>query len=149
MKIYLSIILLAPYVLFSQDLEKIKVADTVYIYFKRDKNQFSSSNNSFNLNNLNYYYSNFGITNPKSSTMTFIHHYSTTPEEKRERKSFLKKNKNLIITYDFLTKYNLAEATELIGHKKKVYLIDSAEIGCFHIKLLEVKVLGTWPQSVE
>lgn len=149
MKIYLSIILLLPYVLFSQELEKIKEADTVYIYFKRDKNQFSTSNNSFNLNNLNYYYSNFGINNPTSSTMTFMHHYRLAPEQRKERKSFLKKNKNLIITYDFLTKYNLEEATALIGHKKKVYLIDSEEIGCFHIKLVEVKVLGTWLQSVE
>ena len=149
MKFYLYILLIIPYILFSQDLEKIKVADTIYIYFKRDKNQFSDSNNSINITNLNYYYSNFGIINPKSSYMTFMHHYSLSPEEKRERKSFLKKNKDIIITYDFLTKYNLGEATDLIGHKKKVYLIDSAEISCFHIKLVEVKVMGTWPQSIE
>lgn len=93
MKFYLYILLIIPYVLFSQDLEKIKVADTIYVYFKRDKNQFSDSNNSINPTNLNYYYSNFGIINPKSSYMTFMHHYSLSPEEKKEKKSFLKKIK--------------------------------------------------------
>ena len=62
---------------------------------------------------------------------------------------YISKNKDIIITYDFLTKYNLGEATELIGHKKKVYLIDKEDISWFSIKLLEVKVIGTWKQSIE
>ena len=148
MKIYLFILLISITV-FSQDLEKIKKADTIYIYFKRDKNQFSNTNNSNNLNNLSYYYSNFGDINPKSSYMTFMHHYSLSPEERKEKKSFLKKNKDLIITYDFLTKYSLSEATELIGDKKKVYLIDYDEIGWFCIKLKEVTVMGVLKPSIE
>lgn len=55
----------------------------------------------------------------------------------------------MIITYDFLTKYNLEEATDLLANKKKVYLIDNDEIGWFTIKLKEVKVMGALPQSVE
>jgi hypothetical protein len=149
MKIYLFIYLLIPVSVFSQDIEKIKNADTIYICFKRDKNQFSTTNNSINLNNLSYYYSNFGVINPKSSYMTFMHHYSLSPEERTEKKSFLKKNRDLIITYDFLTKHSLSEATELIGHKKKVYLIDYDKIGWFSIKLKEVKVVGVLKPSIE
>lgn len=134
---------------FSQNFEKIKKSDTIYIYFKKDKNQFSNSNNSIDQTNLNYYYSNFSLKYPKSNYMTFIHHYSISPEEKKEKKSFLRKNKDLIITYDFLTKFSLAEATDLIGSKKKVYLIDYDDIGWFTIKLKEVKVMGTLKPSVE
>ncbi|MNF03572.1 hypothetical protein D3C80_2029220 [compost metagenome] len=80
--------------------------------------------------------------------MTFIHDY-LSPEEIKKSKSFLKKNKDIIVTYDFITKYNLAEATDLIGHKKKVYLIDDDDIGWFSIKLKEVKVMGVFYPSIE
>lgn len=148
MRIYLLLLLLIPFTIFSQDLEKIKMADTIYIYFKRDKNQYSLQNNSINLNNLNYYYT-FEYAGKYRNYMTFVHHYSLSPKEKREKRSFLKKNKDYIITHDFLTKYDLAEATDLIGHKKRVYLIDYDDICWFSIKLVEVKVMGTWPQSIE
>jgi hypothetical protein len=149
MKTFLYILLIIPNMVFSQNFEKIKKADTIYIYFKKDKNQFSNSNNSINQTNLNYYYSNFSIKYPKSNYMTFIHHYSISPEERKEKKSFLSKNKDLIITYDFLRKFSLAEATDLIGYKKKVYLIDYEDVGWFLIKLKEVKVMGSMPQSNE
>ncbi|MEM0578353.1 hypothetical protein [Flavobacterium polysaccharolyticum] len=148
MKIYLFICLFIPITILSQNAEKIKKADTIYVFFKRDKNQFFEKNNRIELGNLNYNYI-FRINETSQSFMTFVHHYRLTPEERRERKSFLKKNKDIIITYDFLTKYNLGEATELIGHKKKVYLIDKEDISWFSIKLLEVKVIGTWKQSIE
>ena len=133
---------------FSQDLEKIKSSDTIYIYFKRDKNQFANTNNNLNLNNLNYYY-NFGYVGTFQNTITFMHHYSLSPEERKEKKSFLRKNKDLIITYEFLIKFNLEKATDLIVNKKKVYMIDFDEIGWFFIKLKEVKVLGTYKPSIE
>lgn len=133
---------------YSQDVEKIKKSDTIYVYFKRSKTQFSNTNNTVNLKNLNYYYI-FSHVGETQISMTFIHHYSLSPEEKKEKKSFLRKNKDLIVTYDFLTKYNLGEATDLIGHKKKVYLIDDDDVGWFTIKLKEVKVMGTFPQSIE
>ena len=138
-----------PTIIFSQDIEKIKKADTIYIYFKRDKNQFSDQNNRINTTNLNYYYSNFSTINPKNSPITFIHHYAISPEERKVKKSFLKKNKDLIVTYGFLKKFSLGEATELIGYKQKVYLIDYDDIGFFSIKLKEVKVVGVLPQSIE
>jgi hypothetical protein len=53
MKLYLYILLIIPHALFSQGLEKIKVADTIYIYFKNDnvnqiKNLDNSKRQSFN-----------------------------------------------------------------------------------------------------
>jgi hypothetical protein len=148
MRIYLFIYLFIPITILSQNVEKIKKADTIYVFFKRDKNQFSNSNNRIKLNDLNYYYT-FGEGEKNQNYMTFVHHYSLSPEEKKEKKSFLKKHKDIIITYDFLTKYNLGEATELIGHKKKVYLINKDNVTWFSIRLLEVKVIGTWKQSIE
>lgn len=132
----------------SQNIEKIKKSDTIYVYFKKDKNQFSNSNNNINKDDLNYYYV-FGYNSNYQLAMTFMHHYKLFPEEIKVKKSFLKKKKDVIITYDFLTKYNLAEATELMSNKKKVYLINEAEIGWFSLKLREVKVMGTVPQSIE
>ncbi|WP_431242506.1 hypothetical protein ACQ9BO_22175 [Flavobacterium sp. P21] len=129
-------------------MEKIKNSDTVYVYFKRDKNQFSNSNNNIKPDDLNYYYV-FGYNGKYQLAMTFMHHYQVAPQEIKVKKSFLKKKKDVIITYEFLTKYNLAEATELIGNKKQVYLIDEDDIGWFSLKLKEVKVIGTVPQSIE
>ncbi|RKR04679.1 hypothetical protein C8C83_4012 [Flavobacterium sp. 90] len=151
LKLFVFFLLLIPITVLSQEIEKIKKSDTIYIYFKKDKdnqhvNEEITSNTKIKY--YNYYYI-FGYLNEYQILMTFTHHYSISPEEKKEKKSFLRKNKDLIITYDFLTKYNLGEATDLIGHKKKVYLIDEDDIGWFTIKLKEVKVIGTFPQSIE
>lgn len=148
MRFFLLPVLFFPLFMLSQDIEKIKKTDTIYVYFKRDKNQFSNSNNKINPNDLNYYYV-FGYNGNYQLAMTFMHHYKLSPEKIKVKKSFLKNKKDVIITHEFLTKYNLAEATELIGNKKKVYLIDEADIGWFNLKLKEVKVIGTVPQSIE
>lgn len=131
----------------SQNLEKIKNSDTIYVHFKLSKDQlhlYTKIIKNKNIEKRDEYFFTFKNSFP----MTFTHDY-LSPEEKKISKSFLKKNKDLIVTYDFITKYNLAEATDLIGHKKKVYLIDDDDIGWFTIKLKEVKVMGTLPQSIE
>lgn len=145
---FLWSVLFFPLFLFSQNIEEIKKSDTIYVYFKRDKNQFSNSNNKIKPDNLNYYYV-FGYKSKYQLAMTFMHHYQSAPEEIKVEKSFLKKKKDVIVTHEFLTKYTLAEATDLIGSKKKVFLIDVDEIGWFSLKLKEVKVMGTVPQSIE
>jgi hypothetical protein len=150
-KLCVIILLIIPVHISSQNLEKIKKSDTLYIFFKKDKNNQHVNEeitSNTKMKYYNYYYI-FGYLGSYQILMTFTHHYSISPEEKKEKRSFLRKNKDLIITYDFLTKYNLAEATDLIGHKQKVYLIDDDDIGWFTIKLKEVKVMGTLPQSIE
>lgn len=144
--IFLSIFFLKVGI-YSQSLDKIKQSDTIYVYFKLSKVQMHLHTKIIKnkkIEQRDQYFFPF----KNSFSMTFTHDY-LSPEEKKEKKSFLRKNKDLIITYDFLTKYNLAEATDLIGHKKKVYLIDDDDVGWFTIKLKEVKVMGTFPQSIE
>lgn len=144
------ILLLIPIIVFSQKIEKIKKSDTIYVFFKKDNGkQFHNLEIPISKKKYDNYYYVFGYIGTYQNSMTFIHHYSISPEERKEKKSFLRKNRDLIVTYDFLIKFSLAEATDLIGSKKKVYLIDYDDIGWFTIKLKEVKVMGTLKPSIE
>ena len=132
---------------FSQNIDKIKKSDTIYIYFKK------------NVNFQEYYIRNIKNEKAKYDDYFFLlkswypinleFHHFYIQEERKVKKSFLRKNKDLILTYNFLTKFSLGEVTELIGHKKKVYIIDSDEIGLFTIKLKEVNVIGLYKPSIE
>jgi RNAse (barnase) inhibitor barstar len=129
---------------FSQNIDKIKKSDTIYIYFKKNVNfqEYYIRNIKNEKANYDDYFFLFKSWYPIN--LEFHHFY--TQEERKVKKSFLRKNKDLILTYNFLTKFSLGEVTELIGHKKKVYIIDSDEIGLFTIKLKEVNVIGLyWP----
>jgi len=86
-KYYRIVIFFIPLMILSQNAEKIKESDTIYIYFKSDKNQFKGSNNRIVSTDLNYFYLNFSIINPKSS-ISFIHHYRISPEEKKKKNQF-------------------------------------------------------------
>ena len=67
----------------------------------------------------------------------------------KKSKSFLKRNKDIIVTNDFLKKFSYQDATELLERKNKIYLIDYNNHGWFTIKLKEVEVAGYWKQSIE
>jgi hypothetical protein len=143
MKFHLYILLLIPYILFSQDLEKIKIADTIYIYFKNDNvNQIKSLNNS-KLRSFNYIFV-FDVKDikPRQSFDLFDDNRTTIPETKVIRKSFLKKNKNIIVDYNLLRKLGFFEAHQLLLNKKKLYLIDHDNIQCFKVKIKEVKIIS-------
>lgn len=78
--------------LFSQDLEKIKAADTIYINFKNDNvNQIKSLANG-RLKSFNYIFV-FDVKDikPRQSFNLFDDYRTTIPETKLVRKSFLKK----------------------------------------------------------
>ncbi|MFB3390100.1 hypothetical protein [Flavobacterium sp. LAR06] len=75
-----------------------------------------------------------------SGTMTFEHRPSFGSEVRIEKKSFLKKNKDLIIT-DYLNRTRLGEATEL-PEDRKVYHIDKKDFRWGKIRLKEVGVKG-------
>ena len=121
----------------SQNLQKIREKDTIYIYFNSSKNQYHSKEITDSKQYDNYY---FYFNNNEQNAILFAHHYITSPYEKFEKKEFLKKNKDLIITFEFLAKLGLYESTQLVGYKKKVYLIDRKDFCFGKIKLKEVKV---------
>lgn len=124
---------------FSQNLEQIKKADTVYIYFENDKNLQGHKVYTIKDTKTEYYHFVFTKT-PIFNWMQFLHGLWRT-DVKVEKKSFLKKNKDLIITYDFLTQFVLSEATELL-EDKQVYLIDKKDFRWGQIKLKEVDIIG-------
>lgn len=140
MKLYLLLLLMIPKIIFSQDLEKIKVSDTIYI--KNDNiNQIKSLNNS-KLKSFNYTFL-FDIKDvkPRQSFDLFDDYRTTIPETKLVRKSFLKKNKNIIVDYELLKKLGFFEAEQFLLNKKKLYLIDYDNIHCFKVKVKEVKII--------
>ena len=129
-------LMLSSSFVYCQDFDKIKNADTVYIYFKNIhyKQIFLPQKNGFG--DYYFYFDKF-----YEFKQINFYHTPLTPEERKEKKSFLKKNKDLIIDYDFLTNmYNYEKAKELLLNKKKIYLIDKKDFGWFSIKLIEVKV---------
>ena len=121
---------------YSQDFNKIKEADTVYVLFHKELYKqiylpqkigygeyFFSFDKFYEYRQINFYHS------PK------------TPEERKEKKSFLRKHKDILIDYNYLVNmYSYQNAKEFLLNKKKIYLIDYKDIGCFYIKLIEVKV---------
>lgn len=130
--------------LVAQDLEKIKTADTIYIYFKEDKIRQihhieTSRNHDKKYDNYFFNYSNeqtsFQFSNLK--TLNYV---------RKENKKFLKKNKDIILNYDFIKKVGNLYIAEMIGSfyyaKKVVYVIDDRDIGCFKISLKEVSIVG-------
>lgn len=140
MKLYLLLLLMIPKIIFSQDLEKIKVSDTIYI--KNDNiNQIKSLNNS-KLKSFNHTFL-FDIKDvkPRQSFDLFDDYRTTIPETKLVRKSFLKKNKNIIVDYELLKKLGFFEAEQFLLNKKKLYLIDYDNIHCFKVKVKEVKII--------
>lgn len=143
MKHYLYILFIIPYVLFSQDLEKIKVEDTIYIYFKNDNiNQIKILDNS-KLQTFNYIFV-FDLTDIKTrqSFNLFEDYHTTIPKVKIVRKSFLNKNKNSIVDYAFLRKLGFFEAQQLLLNKKKIYIIDDDNIHFFKVNIIEVKIIS-------
>lgn len=71
-----------------------------------------------------------------------FYHTPKTPEEKTEKKSFLKKKKDILIDYDHLINlFSFQGAQQLFLNKKKIYIIDNKDINCFTIKLKEVKII--------
>jgi hypothetical protein len=139
--ILITLILFAGFKAFSQDLEKIEKTDTIYVYFKKDKaktQQFVI--NITPIGNIEDYF--FSFLDGKVS-MEFSHHYKFSPDFRKEKKSFLKRNKSIILDYDSISRIGILKATELIGYRKKiVYLIDYDDITCSKITLKQVDVTG-------
>lgn len=134
--------------IYAQDIDKLKKADTIYIYFKVSEEQIHF-NTKITRKNIIKSRDEYSFKYGNNFPISFIHDYNYSAEENKECKSFLKKNRDLILTYEFLSQYNIGEATELIVNKKKVYLIDYDDVGWFRITLKEVKAFGPYVPSIE
>lgn len=136
-KILLILLLLCVNALFSQSLENLKNTDTIYIYFNHCKNQekFSQINiDNEKTGDIYFFYFN----KSKESFLKCSHIYFLKPEIRKEKKSFLKRNK--IINMNFKKKHNLNEIINVFNGNKKIYLIDKSDIKKNMLILKEVRV---------
>lgn len=154
MKTKLTLILiLSIFKVFSQDIEKIEKTDTVYIYFKVDKNLHQIYHKEKTSNKeINYYNYFFSFPNGQLS-FQFAHYTKLFPNVVNKKKSFLKKNKSIILDYDFIEKTGSLRIAELIGYggfaKKIVYVIDDAETTFFKITLRQVGIISPRNPGIE
>lgn len=121
----------------AQDYEKIKKSDIVYIDFKETPYQqiFLPQPNGYG----DYY---FIFEEYYKFKHIIFYQKPNLFEERNEKKSFLKKNKDLLIDYTFLINmFSYVDAKQLLLNKKKIFLISHTDKRCFSIKLKEVKVL--------
>ena len=142
----LFIIFLSNGIVYSQSIEKIKNVDTVYIYFdKANKNTLKYYDGNKHVDffkNCIYYQFNTNQLN----TIVFISNiYKDTDnmrkgiknDERIEKKSFLKKNKDIILDLDFFERNGFKNTFNLL-YKKTIYLIDKDEIKAKKVKVKQV-----------
>ncbi|WP_445457228.1 hypothetical protein [Flavobacterium sp. HNIBRBA15423] len=135
-------------ILNSQSLEAVKKADTLYIYFdKEHKNtvKYHDANK-----HIDFYknYVTYGFNPHPSSIILFNSNTykdydnmrkGIKNDERIEKKSFLKKNKDIILDYDFFAE-NGFKKTFFALYKKTIYLIDEDEIKGRKIKVKQVDI---------
>lgn len=138
--LYFIMIFLLTNALNAQYLEKIKNTDTLYVYFKKDNyNQMKGRNNVVNRDNYTYYLY-FNTSEKDRFYYMLFNHYLISPEVRWEKKSFLKKKKDIIVDYDFLNKLGFGGSKQLLLSKKKLYVIDRDNFCKSKIKIVEVKI---------
>ena len=134
--IYFLLFLFSTYcVSYSQTLESIKNADTIYIYFdhgefQKVKTPYINSNDI--LEESKIYEIKFDEKNYVNFSERKYFNYDDADAKKEMEKiivkpSFLKENKDFIIDIEFIKKYGLEKVFYLIQHKG-VYLIDKRDI---------------------
>lgn len=141
-KLTILLLLININFMLSQNFESIKRADTVYVYFKKT-NANPEQVSDTGMHAFNYIYS--------SGYYNALWFYDASVKNNlvlKKKKSFFKKNKDIIITYQFLKPLSYEEATHLFD-KKVVFLIDKKDVGWFTIKLIKVKIAGSWEPSIE
>ncbi|WP_445457224.1 hypothetical protein [Flavobacterium sp. HNIBRBA15423] len=135
--------------LFSQSFESIKRSDTIYVYFDKDKKK-SNREKAITTEKSEFYenYLTYKFDPDPTNTILFISNKykdrddlkeGIKNDERIEKKSFLKKNKNIILDIDFFTKNGFLE-TYLAIYKKTIYLIDKDEIKGRKIKVKQVDI---------
>ncbi len=134
---FIIIFFLCNYFAFSQNWEKINNSNTVFIYFndsmKEQKRIIKATNETIEDKKPELYqfffYGKKGLL--KSTPLTFNYvNWSSKDEPIRFRlhKSFLRKNKDIIITQYFMYKIGDAKMIKLLNKAKTIFLIDKSDI---------------------
>ena len=135
--------------IYCQSLESIKKIDTIYIYFDISK-EGSTKEHQINTQKA-VFYENYITYRFIPNNMNTIFFLSNTyknfdnmrkgikNDERIEKKSFLKKYKDIILDYDFFAE-NGFKKTFFALYKKTIYLIDEDEIKGRKIKVKQVDI---------
>jgi len=129
---------------FSQTVEQYKDSKVLYIYFNHGKSQemFLQKNIKGEIVGEMYY---IFFNNNQYEYLIFSHVPSVEESQvKFEHKSFLKKNKSLILNAEIMTKKPLSEIIQLFTGKD-VYVIDNNYFKNNRIKLEQVRVQSSIP----
>jgi hypothetical protein len=136
--------------IYCQSLEEIKKTDTVFIYFDKIKGNTNKykpfkGKSDFYKNILNYKFSTDSYNSIIFSSNTYENfddfERGIKNDERIEKKSFLKKNKDIILDIDFFIENGFKETFFEI-YKKTIYLIDKDEIKGKKIKIKQVEMMN-------
>ena len=134
---------------YSQSLESLKKIDTVYIYFDKANKKtlkYPDANKHIEFYK-NYVTYRFEFNRPSNTIFFDSNTYKNTDnmrkgiknDVKTVKKSFLKKNKDIILDYDFFAEIGFKK-TFFALYKKTIYLIDKDEIKGRKIKVKQVRM---------
>lgn len=146
LKSYFIFLALIPTLVLSQDIEKIKKSDTVYIIFKEGKDQhkilvknYHSNGYSFFDAELFFYKHEKGISSYQQNLDGNFSEIWKTADERTLKKSFLRKHKNQVIDISFLRKLKDQKIPFFdVLNNKTYYIIDNEYTKKRKIKLIEV-----------
>lgn len=136
--LYILTLVFLGHVMYSQSYEYIKKLDTIYIPFKEGefniKIDYPEEKNGFK--NRSYI---FNYKKKNDNSFYFEFDRNRTSENKKIKKSFLKKNKEKIIEIDLLKKFDYQDiACDLFNRLKIIYIIDFSEKKGRNIKMYRV-----------
>lgn len=149
MKYFLILFFFTSFSLFSQNLEKLINSDVLIVYFENNKNLFEGKKYNKTKNDiLTITYNYYTISNDNSKYMLSLYYRSYIDfdaqinKEKAFKliinKSFLKKNKDIILTKRFMDKIGFDETLNLFTKADTILLIDNDDIEQNKLILKEV-----------
>lgn len=129
----------------SQDINKIKNGNVLFVYFEKDNETFKKMTLSVNKKDRaksTSFYSYYFDKNRKKDSQEKLcfwlrfNEYEDFDEKRKDipnlffkiNKSFLRKNKSIIITNEFINKIGYAQISTMLKNAKKILLIDKDDI---------------------
>lgn len=138
---------------FSQNLEKIKKSEVLFILHNGTNGKYQSKRilQKYKDKRTSFFYdffftdeNHYSLQNEKM-TFTYSQYYDFDQEYEdnpvpyfKINRSFLKKNKDLIVTGNFMKRIGYIESIKLIDNAKTIFLIDKSEIEDRNILIKEV-----------
>lgn len=154
MKYLLLVIILFSASLYSQDLEKIEQSEVLFVLHNGINGNYQSKRvlQKFKKQRTSLFYDFFVVNKNEpllqnvEITFTYNHYYDFDERDKENpvpyfmiNKSFLRKNKDIIVTGELMQEIGYLESVKLINKAKTIFLIDKSEIQNKELIVKEVR----------